>query len=122
MSVPRIANRDARDYVRNRKEFEGSNLFARMVIVTNPGNDATGTEWTSRMVYVTYSYGHHWPLFVYDENAGVWFENVDYYSRTTSKHRSQAHPLLPTILCDKVTIRRAVYEGVNAVLLRGELK
>jgi hypothetical protein len=46
-------------------------------------------------MYVVYSYGTHWPLFVWHE--GTWYENADRYSVTTSKHRSAAHPHCTTI-------------------------
>ena len=113
----KIANREARDYVRSRKEFRGSNLFAEWVTVSYTDEH---DQWQERDVYVVYSYGKHWPLFVFDDLAGVWFENMDSYSVTTSKHRSQAHPHVPTIACDKEVTRRVITEGVNAVVLRGE--
>ncbi len=72
---PRVANRDARKHVQQRKPFRGSNT--------------SGAYVDGR--YVVYSYDVHWPLFVYDD--GRWFANSDRYSRTTSKHRSQLHPL-----------------------------
>lgn len=115
--IPKIANKDARDYVRSRKEFKGSNLFAEWVTVKY--TDENG-HWQTRDVYVVASYGKHWPLFVYDDLVGVWFENMDRYSVTTSKHKSQAHPNVPTIACDKDVIRDVIANGVNAVVLRGE--
>jgi hypothetical protein len=72
---PRVANQDARAHVQQRKPFQG--------------NNTSGTYVDGR--YVVYSYGVHWPLFVYDNDR--WFANSDRYSRTTSKHRSQLHPL-----------------------------
>jgi len=78
----RVANADARRYVQNHEEFIGSNTYA---------------EWRGpvmRRRYVVYSYGEHWPLFVYED--GKWYENADKYSPTTSKHRSQLHPLCET--------------------------
>ena len=76
--MARISNRDASNYVRRRQEFKGSNLF--------------GTSLGER--YVVYSYGAHWPLFVYD--SGVWYENQDKYSQSTSRHLKQAHPAAAT--------------------------
>jgi hypothetical protein len=107
----RINNRDARECVRERVPFEGSHLYARWTkgAIVNP-----------RDVYVVYSYGPHWPLFVYDSAVGVWFENTETCTPTTSRHRSVAHPHVPTIACDHKTILRALRDGVNAILLRGE--
>ena len=44
-------------------------------------------------MYVVYSYGDHWPLFIYHHLTDTWFENEDRCSVTTSKHRSKLHPL-----------------------------
>lgn len=71
----RIANRVAHEYVSRREPFQGSNLFGE----TLPGG-----------AYVVYSYGYHWPLFVYDGTR--WWRNEDKYSPTTSKHSGQACP------------------------------
>ena len=77
--MERIANRDASSYVRRRQEFKGSNLFSRQLDER----------------YVVYSYGSHWPMFIYAD--GIWYENQDKYSRTTSMQKSQAHPCTDTI-------------------------
>ena len=77
--MERVANKNASSYVRQRREFKGSNLF--------------GTYLDDR--YVVYSYGEHWPLFIYAD--GVWFENQGKHSRTTSKQRTQTHPRVDTI-------------------------
>lgn len=37
-----------------------------------------------------YSYGTHWPMFVWEN--GQWYEIASKYSRSTSRHHSQAHP------------------------------
>lgn len=104
----KIANRQARKYVETRTPFVGSN---------------TRAEWATardRRVYCVYSY-KWWLLYLYDEEADVWFENTESFSRTTSKHLSQCRPHnVETIKCDLRTIKDAVYLGVNAVVLRGE--
>lgn len=63
-------------------------------------------------MYVVYSYGEHWPLFVY--HAGVWYENEDRYSVTTSKHRSASHPHCETqhVACD--ALKRFISRGMAA--------
>lgn len=45
-----------------------------------------------RRVYVIYSYGHHFPMYVYDEESGQWLGNKAKYSRTTSTHQSKYRP------------------------------
>ena len=80
---PRIANTDSRDYVHSRKPFRGSNLYAEWVSDRNE---------ESFERYVVYSYGEHWPLFIYDVQLHVWFENISWYSVSTSKQKSQCNP------------------------------
>ena len=66
--------RDVRSYVVSRQEFKGNNIFARHY---GP-------------LYAVFSYRHDWPLFIHA--AGLWFENQDRFSRTTSKHHAYAKP------------------------------
>lgn len=73
----KIANRNAREYVRTLQPFTANNLYAE-----NAG-----------VFYVVYSYGEHWPLWVYDGENDCWYENDDKYSSTTSKHKSQTRPI-----------------------------
>ena len=72
--MDKIANKVCRLYVENRREFDGSNLFAR-----NIGK-----------LYIVYSYGTHYPMFLF--RKGWWYENSDKYSNSTSRQHSQARP------------------------------
>lgn len=92
MKIPKVPNRDARQFVQNRKPFTGSNLYGGWIV---GGWIVAGEGETREERYVVYSYGRHWPLFIYTN--GVWFENEDKYGMTTSKHRSQSHPLCTTV-------------------------
>lgn len=74
----KVANSNARKQVQSRLAFKGNNTFAENL------NGA----------YVVFSYGHHWPMFAYID--GTWYENDGRYSVSTSKHRSQLHPLTET--------------------------
>lgn len=74
----RIANRDARPYVVNRLPFKGSNT--------------SGQCWENGL-YVVQSYDVE--IFIYDPDCGRWFENIDRYSVTTSKHKNQLRPKHP---------------------------
>ena len=77
----KVANRNARGYVQRREAFRGNNVF--------------GYWWFDTPRYVVSSYSHDFPLFIWE--AGVWYENVDKYSITTSKHKTQTHPLEDTL-------------------------
>lgn len=91
--TPRINGRLCRPYVQARKPFTNSNgqLYAVQHTPT---------------LYVVYSYGDHWPLFVHD--GFDWYENEDKFSVTTTRHRSNAHPLVPTQLRSCTWIRNFI--------------
>ena len=74
----RTSNSSARSMVQAKIPFTGNNTF---------GENLNGA-------YVVFSYGHHWPMFACID--GTWYENDGRYSTTTSKHRSQLHPLEDT--------------------------
>lgn len=104
---PRVAGWKARPYVQAKQPFRNHNnqLFAR---------------WETPLLYVVYSYGDHWPLFAWD--GFEWYENEDKVSPTTSKHRSQTHPL-PTretvkLSCSALKARIAMLRSSNAQMER----
>lgn len=78
----RVSGWKARTYVQNGINFTNHNkqLFGRWE-----------TYRTDEPRFAVYSYGEHWPLFVWYD--GQWYGNEDKYSRTTTKHQSQTHPL-----------------------------
>lgn len=82
----KTSNGKCRIHVQNREVFKANNIFSERSQSLN--GEAT---------YTVYSYGYHFPLFVYHEPTGTWFENSNRYSVSTSKHRSQAHPLTQTV-------------------------
>ena len=72
----KTTNKWADSFVTERTPFVASNTFG---------------EWVKDL-YIVYSFGHHFPMFVWDDKAGAWFENIDKYSRTTSKQQGQLRP------------------------------
>jgi hypothetical protein len=70
--MSRVANKDASKYIRRLEPFQGSNFVGCRV----------------GEMYVAYSYGSHFPVCIYTD--GVWLENSDKYSRSTSRHQSYA--------------------------------
>ena len=72
--MKKIANKNGGEYTANCTEFNGNNTFAR---------------WENG-AYVVYSYGYHFPMYVW-KNSG-WFENSDKYSVSTSKQQTQLRP------------------------------
>ena len=93
MTKSYTTRRDARAKVQAREAFKTSNgqLYG---------------EWVSPNVYVVYSYGEHWPLFMWD--GFKWFENEDKRSVTTSHHRSYTHPHVPTELRSTTWLRQFI--------------
>lgn len=90
--MKRIANKDARQYVESKTPFTGSNMFAETV------------ETQNTCVYVVYSYGAHFPMYIAEWEKGtnpdtaLWYRNVDKYyvggkvSQSTERQKSQARP------------------------------
>lgn len=103
----KIANRDARSLVQRLHPFEGNNLFAQF-FCANPSSADPGDHG-----YVVFSYGQHWPLFVHCN--GVWYENEERASVSTSKHRTQVHPHQPTVLLSLTWMQRLVKGGYKAI-------
>ena len=98
MATPRVSNRDSRRYVQRRETFKNHN------------NTLWGTMFHMHQMYTVYSYRMSWPLFIavqpIEGGEWVWFENSSKVSVTTSRHRTQAHPLRPTT---HLTIDEMVY-------------
>lgn len=81
----KTSNKACRSQVQNRNAFVANNIFAEYVTQNADGQPLD----TCR--YVVYSYGKHWPLFIYE--GGHWYENCDKYSPSTSRHQNQARPI-----------------------------
>lgn len=88
--MKRINNGQVRGYVQNREEFKThtGSLYGH-VRFWSPG------QITKR--YVVCSYGRHYPLFIYEwmpdcPVEGVWYENTSWFSTTTRRHHTLAHP------------------------------
>ena len=86
----KIANRNSSQYVQNCELFKANNLYSE-------SNDD---------FYIVFSYGSHWPLWVYCKRLGMWLENTDKYSVTTSKHKSQSNPCVDTVKMSVNALRK----------------
>jgi hypothetical protein len=107
----KIANRDARPFVKSRVPFQGNNLYGR-TWMSNPSSIVEGDYG-----YAVFSYGEHWPLFAAVTLGGhtVWFENKDRHSVTTSKHRSQTHPHVDTVPLTQAEMIHLIAKGYTAL-------
>jgi len=109
-----IPNHQARAYVQRKETFDGAHIFARWS--TKESDAKMGRS--KQTIYAVYSYGYHFPMFVYDADANVWVENSDKYSKTTSKHQSQLHPLCDTIKRPMDDVLMVIRDGICALLMK----
>ncbi len=109
--VERIANTKASQYTTQRKPFQGSNLFGIYTLMDS-----------EQEVYVVYSFDTHYPMYIHTN--GAWFENEDRFSRTTSKHLSQARPTNLTVKLSTRWMQRLANNGYQGIakerILTGE--
>jgi hypothetical protein len=90
--------------VNNRLPFKGSNLYAEWVFPVNE---------EEAPLYVVYSFGDHWPLYIFEPVQNTWIENASTYGNTTSKHRSIARPTAPTLPLDTSLMLEIVRYGIE---------
>jgi hypothetical protein len=68
----------------------------RLSTARQPFKNNNGTAWGQWLLggnlYAVYSYGAHFPMYVYDNQTSQWYGNSDKYSRTTTRHQTQALP------------------------------
>lgn len=93
--MPRVANAKAKDFVDDRLPFRGSNTYGRRLF------DGS---------YAAFSYGEHWPLYVWFRGSNQWFANAGAYSRSTSRHASQLRPRIGDIVPLPTTVLIALVE------------
>jgi len=82
----RVSNNKARQYVEKLEEFQGSNTKGIWHSWDNIW------EGGPKKLYVVYSYGHHFPMYIYDEEQNKWVGNKDRFSQSTTRHQSQLRP------------------------------
>lgn len=97
----KIFNKDAGEYVNNKVHFTGSNMFA---------------VWEGH-TYVVYSFGTHFPMYVYDQVSNMWIGNKDKYSPSTSKQQTQTKPNHVDKWVDTESLKSIVGEGIVGYLI-----
>jgi hypothetical protein len=98
--MQRISNSKAKPVVNSMEEFKGSNTFA---------------VWKGK-VYAVYSYGEHFPIYVYDSLSHAWFGNYEKYSQSTSKHQSQLRPSGDVVYKNTWFLKNVIYDGLAVAL------
>jgi len=111
--MKRIANNKARAYVEKLEEFQGSNMFGKWL---KQGN---GRDYDNEL-YVVYSYGSHFPMYIYDTKEQKWLGNSDKYSRSTTRQQSQARPSSIYAWYNTDQLKEVIWHGglVESVMAR----
>ena len=109
----KIANKNASEYVNSRKQFQGSNMFGKWL---DTGNGRT----ESHMLYAVFSYGSHFPMYIYDPKESKWLGNTDKYSQSTTRQQQHSRPSHVDIWYNTEQMKEVVYHGslVDAVMQR----
>ena len=101
---------DAVRLSRYRDEFEHPSVYGLWKNVYQQIPNKNEVEAIGR-AYAIYSYGPHFPMYVYDEESGQWLGNSDKYSRTTSTHQSKYRPYEVAKWFDTTTLKEILTRG-----------
>lgn len=96
--MSRVSLRAVRGKVQGLHEFLGNSIYAQWWTCAN-----------GLRMYVVFSYGIHWPLFIW--HGGKWYANGDKYSVTTSRHKSAANPGEPAEELSCEEMKQFVHSG-----------
>lgn len=98
---------DMRNLVENRTNFEGNSVVGK---------------WMGSL-YAVFSYGEHFPMYIYDTKTQAWVGNGDKWGVTTSKHQSKCRPNSVRVWLNTEQMRDVIRRGgyVEHVVLRGEI-
>lgn len=69
------------------------------------------SEHTGANLYCVYSYGYHFPMYVYDYMIGKWIGNSSKYGVTTSKHQGKCHPNNVSFWLDTTGMKELIQLG-----------
>lgn len=62
--------------------------------------------------YTVYSYGLHYPMYVYDYEACQWYGNKDKSTQTTERHKKRFEPYSVAHWVDTQTLKRISIYGI----------
>lgn len=84
-----LTNHECVAYAARRENFsnKGGSIYGKDV---SWWDHATNSH--QLVTFTVYSYGTHFPMYVYDYATQRWYGNSSKYSRTTSKHQSIMRP------------------------------
>lgn len=101
MTQPRNLS-DCADLVRKKEPFNFTNVFA------------TFREGTTERppTYTVYSYGLHYPMYVYDYEACQWYGNETKSTPTTQRHKSRFKPYSVAQWVDTESLQHIATRGI----------
>ncbi len=112
----RVANKDISEYIDKLEVVEGSNIF------TENSGKLPDDPSTDDNLYIVYSYGWHFPMYIYCRQSDLWYGNSDKYSVTTTKHQSQARPQTVNHWLTTTAMKNLVMHGSTLNLLISHAK
>ena len=62
--------------------------------------------------YIVYSYGYHYPMYVYDYEACQWYGNADKSTPTTQRHKRKFEPYSVAQWVDTETLKQISISGI----------
>lgn len=106
--MTKTENKHMGAFVRSRLLFENRN----------------GTVYSQRArgLYTVFSYGLHFPMYIWEEDRQVWYGNKDKYSATTSRHQALCRPPQVDQWFDTETMCKLYERGGMAKAVAGELE
>jgi len=110
-----LTNHECVIYAARLQEFsnKGGSIFGR----NNKWYDESNPDGVS-VSFTVYSYGTHFPMYVYDYQTQRWYGNSSKYSRTTSKHQSLMRPSVVEDWYDTNTLSSIAFRGITRVVER----
>jgi hypothetical protein len=112
MSKPKNLQECA-ELVRKKEPFTFNNMYGQL------RNEHMIGSLSAPPTYTVYSYGGHYPMYVYDYEACQWYGNADKSTATTERHKNLVRPYSVAQWVDNNTLQRIAYGGiVNTTALR----
>jgi hypothetical protein len=111
VQLPKTSNSGCgRTHVSDKRPFKGSNVYGFWIENAGEFPDPR---------YVVFSYGAHYPMWIYAKATDQWFCNEDRYSSTTSKQQSQSAPIgaVTRTVLDTNAMKTVAYAGYNLFML-----
>lgn len=102
----RTTNSKCKEFVNECLPFVASNLYAEWVYPKNKEEPA---------MYVVYSWGTHFPLYIWEPVERTWFANTTGSTTSTDAHRWDARPSGNALPLDLDTMLDIVSEGIRPV-------